>query len=239
MKFQWRTELFSWSCLGCMGLLAAWAWPRVPERIPVHWNASGEVDSHGGRFMGLLLLPLISAGLYFLLLVVPKLDPGKTNYEGFAKVYTIIRNTLMTFLSVVYTATTMTALGWRVDMARVITMAMGLMFMVLGNYLGKVRPNWFVGVRTPWTLSSKRSWTKTHRLSGWLFLGCGVAAFATGVVRPQWSVFVLMGTILPSTLVAVIYSYFAWRTDPDRQSPAGTSPAPDGADAVSPNPAGQ
>ncbi len=57
MKFQWRTELFSWSCLSGMGLLAAWAWSRVPERIPVHWNASGEVDGYGADSWGCCCCP--------------------------------------------------------------------------------------------------------------------------------------------------------------------------------------
>lgn len=232
MKFHWRTELFSWICLCGIWLLAAWAWQRVPERMPVHWNAAGEVDGYGGKFVGLLLLPLTAAGLYLLLLVLPKLDPGKLNYEGFAKVYTIIRSTLMAFLSVLYLATTMAALGWRVDMARVISLAMGPMFMVLGNYLGKVRPNWFVGVRTPWTLSSKLSWSKTHRLAGWLFMGSGLATLAAGLVRPQWGVFVLMGTMLPSVLAMMVYSYLVWRDDPNRIAPAGTSPISEGADSV-------
>jgi uncharacterized membrane protein len=223
MKLRWRTEILSWLCLSAMFLLAAWAWQRVPDRIPVHWNAAGEVDGYGGRFMGLLLLPLIAAGLYPLFLVLPRLDPGQQNYEGFAKVYSIIRNTLMGFLCVLHGATTLAALGHRIDMSRVISLAMGVLFVVLGNYLGKIRPNWFVGVRTPWTLSSKLSWSKTHRLAGWLFMGTGLATLGTGLWRPQWGIYVMLGTMLPSVIAITVYSYFIWRDDPERLQPAGTS----------------
>ena len=84
------------------------------------------------------------------------------------------------------------------------------------SVLGKVRPNWFVGIRTPWTLSSTCSWDKTHRLGGRLFLACGIATLVCGLVRPTRGVFVMLGTILPSTLVLVAYSYLVWRGDPDR-----------------------
>jgi uncharacterized membrane protein len=93
---------------------------------------------------------------------------------------------------------------------------LGVLFSVLGSVLGKVRPNWFVGIRTPWTLSSTRSWDKTHRLGGRLFLACGIATLVCGLVRPASGVSVMLGTILPSTLVLVAYSYLVWRDDPDR-----------------------
>ncbi len=164
MKSSWRTELFSWSVLAAMFASAAWAWSRVPDQIPVHWNAAGEVDGYGGRFMGLLLIPLVTLGMHLLFMVLPAIDPCRTNYEGFAKVYAIFRGAIIAFTGAVYAATTLVALGHRVDMGRIITVSLGLLFIVLGSYLGKVRPNWFVGIRTPWTLSSRLSW---RRRIGW------------------------------------------------------------------------
>lgn len=225
MKFNWREELWHWLFLAGMFLAAAIVWNQVPDRMPTHWNASGEVDGYGNRFVGLLLLPLTTLGLYVLLLVVPYLDPGKTNYEGFRSVYRLIRLTFMVYMTLIYAATLRSALGYPVDMARVISFLMGGMLVILGNSLGKIRPNWFVGVRTPWTLSSKLSWSKSHRLAGWLFVGAGLATCFSGVFWPKAGVFVLLGTLLPSSLAVVIYSYFVWRSDPERISPAGTTPA--------------
>ena len=102
MKIQWRTELVQWLILAAMFLAVAVCWSRVPDRIPTHWNAAGEVDGYGGRFVGLLLLPLTALGLYGMFLVLPLLDPGKTNYEGFSKVYLIIRTTRMVFLGILH-----------------------------------------------------------------------------------------------------------------------------------------
>lgn len=221
MKVSWRTDVFSWCVIAAMFAAAAWAWNRVPDRIPVHWNAAGEVDGYGGRFMGLLLIPLVALGMQILYMVLPALDPCRTNEAGFAKAYAIFRTAIVAFLGAVFTATTLVSLGHRVDMAKVIAVAMGLLFIVLGAFMREVRPNWFVGIRNPWTLSSRRSWEKTHRLAGWLFAASGIVTLVCGIVRPTWGVFVMLGTILPGVLVMTVYSYVVWRDDPDRAASSG------------------
>ena len=223
MRMSWKTEVFSWSVVAAMFAAAAWAWGRVPERIPVHWNAAGEVDGYGGRFMGLLLIPLVTLGMHLLFMTLPAIDPCRSNYAGFANVYAIFRSAILAFMGAVYAATTLVALGHRVDMARLIAVSLGLLFIVLGSCLDRVRPNWFVGIRTPWTLSSRLSWTKTHRVGGWLFVASGMATLLCGVVRPAWGVFVMLGTILPGTVAMTAYSYVVWRDDPDRVKTPGPS----------------
>jgi uncharacterized membrane protein len=166
MQSSWRTEVFSWGVIVAMFAAAAWAWGRVPDRIAIHWNAAGEANGYGGRFMGLLFPPLLTLGMQLLFLVLPAIDPRRSSYEEFANVYAILRTAVVAFMGAIYAATTLVALGQRIDMARVSTLLLGVLFSVLGSVLGKVRPNWFVGIRTPWTLSSTRSWDKTHRLGG-------------------------------------------------------------------------
>ena len=97
---------------------------------------------------------------------------------------------------------------------------------MIGNCLGKVRPSWFVGIRTPWTLSSKLAWTKTHRIGGWLFVVVGVGILIAAVVHSAWAIPIGLVSIVASSLGLVVYSWFVWRTDPDRIHPVGTSPVP-------------
>lgn len=221
MRFQRRADAFSWSVIAAMFAAAAWAWGRVPDRIPVHWNAAGEVDGTGGRFVGLLLIPLVTLGMHVLFMALPALDPCRANYEGFAKAYAVFRSALVAFMAAVFAATTLVALGHRVDMAMVIAVALGLLFIVLGAFMREIRPNWFVGIRNPWTLSSRLSWTKTHRLAGWLFAASGAVTLVCGLVRPAWGVFAMLGTILPGVLAITVYSYVVWRNDPERTSSTG------------------
>jgi len=96
---------------------------------------------------------------------------------------------------------------------------------VLGNQMGKIRPNWFVGVRTPWTLSSKLSWNRTHRLAGWLIVLAGFACWIAAAIRPAAALATSLAAILSAAAISVAYSYVVWRSDPDKTPPAGTLPA--------------
>jgi len=139
--------------------------------------------------------------------------------------YTTIRVSVIALLAVIYAVVLLTARGVPVDMNRFIGLAVGAMFFVMGNVMGKLRPNWFFGVRTPWTLSSKRSWTHTHRLAGWVFVVGGMALITAGIVGRPIGVVIASVMIVAGIVVSVVYSYFVWRSDPERVPPAGTLPA--------------
>jgi uncharacterized membrane protein len=96
---------------------------------------------------------------------------------------------------------------------------------LVGSVLGKVRPNWFVGVKTPWTLSSKLSWAKTHRLAGWVFIAMGLGLMASGIFRAKAAFVVTIAIGAAGMIWTMIYSYLVWRSDPGRVPPAGTLPA--------------
>lgn len=229
MRTNWRTEWPHWALLAAMFLGAAIAWPWVPERLPVHWNAAGEVDRYGGRFEGLLLMPTLALGLYFLLRYLPRLDPGRANYALFEGAYAVIRLATLGVLAAIYGIVLLAALGRPVDVARLAPVLAGALLVVLGGLLGKVRPTWFVGIRTPWTLSSKRSWGKTHRLGGWLFIADGLLLIAAGAARSELLSVLALAAIGSSLLALWVYSYLVWRGDDDRTPPVGSRPAEEGA----------
>ena len=80
-------EIVQLGIIAAMFIAAAVRWGSVPDRIPTHWNAAGQVDGYGGKFSGLLLMPIITAGLYLLLKYIPRIDPARRNYESFAGTY--------------------------------------------------------------------------------------------------------------------------------------------------------
>jgi uncharacterized membrane protein len=225
MNRTWRTEIAPLLPIVAMFVTAALCWSSVPDRMAVHWNLQGEPDGYSGKLSGLLLLPLVSLGVYLLTLVLPMFDPGRANYQTFAGAYNAIRVAISFFLLAIYAVTVLVALGYSVNMNTVVGLTLGALFVVLGNVMGKIRPNWFVGVRTPWTLSSKTSWTKTHRLAGWLFIAMGLLAAVWGIQQSAW-LFVVMLAFDGGCLLAIMaYSYLVYRNDPLRTTPAGTSPA--------------
>jgi uncharacterized membrane protein len=225
MKFSRRIELPQLLLIVAMFAAAVWAWPQLPERLPIHWNIYGDVDGWGNRFMGLLFLPLMVLGIYFLLLLLPLVDPGKVNYQNFGKAYAAIRIAFVVFMTAIYAVMLLNAFGHTVNMSTVVLLMTGLLFIVLGNFLSKIRPNWFVGVRTPWTLSSKLSWDKTHRLAGWLFMLMGALFGVVAIAQNAWTFTAMLVVDTLCIIWMIVYSYLVYRGDPHRTPPAGTSPS--------------
>jgi uncharacterized membrane protein len=221
MKPSWRVELVQWLVIAAMFAVAAVAWPHVPERMPIHWNMQGEVDGYGGKFAGLLLLPLLAVGLYLLLLFIPRLDPAYQNYVQFAGAYLAMRFAMLLFLAVIFGGIVLAAMGYRVPIVSVVAWSIAGLFALLGSVMQRIRPNWLVGVRTPWTLCSELSWTKTHRLAGWLFYLIAAMMVAWGAM-PIAAMFVItMTTLGVSVLALVVYSYRVYCDDPNRSPTRG------------------
>lgn len=225
MKFHWKMELPQLAMLVLMAAASAWAWPLAPDEVPIHWNLQGEVDGYGSKALGLMLTPAIAAALYLLLLFIPLIDPGRLNLENSAKPYGAIRLATMVFLTALHIVCVRAALGAQVSMNLFMGFAMAALFMVLGNYLGKLRPNWFAGIRTPWTLSSPRSWTKTHRLAGPVFMLMGLGMAIVGLWPYGWVLAAVLTFDGCAVIFLIVYSYVIWRGDPDRIAPAGVSAA--------------
>jgi uncharacterized membrane protein len=117
------------------------------------------------------------------------------------------------------------ARGRVVDVGAWVPLIVGGLFIVLGNLFGKLRPNWFIGIRTPWTLSSKLSWDRTHRAGGWMFILFGLLFMSLALARPSWFFISVITVIVTGAIGLVVYSYLVWRRDPEKTPPAGTVPA--------------
>jgi uncharacterized membrane protein len=214
VKINWRSEIVSLILLLSMFVLAGITWPAAPERIPVHWGFSGEPDRYGGKFEGLLVIPLIALGLYLMLVLLPRIDPRGERYNRFAGVYVLIRTVIIACLAVIEVMAVLWARGIAVNTGIIVPVAVGLLLMVIGNFMGKIRPNWFVGIRTPWTLSSEESWNKTHRLGGKMFVIMGLFMAAASLFQKTWLFTATIGLLLAGIIVLYVYSYRIWKNDP-------------------------
>ena len=226
MKTDWRIELVLLLLVAAMFAVAAAVWAAAPARIPVHWNATGEIDRYGGKFEGLLGIPILALVLYLLMRYLPYIDPGRANYARFSGAYTAIRAGVLVLMAGIYAMVIAWVVKVPVDVSRAVPVAVGALFMLLGGVLGQVKPNWFVGIRTPWTLSSKVAWVRTHRLGGWLFMALGVLFVLTGILGFGSFGYVLLAAMLAMVIVLFAYSYFVWRSDPEKQPPPDTPSVP-------------
>jgi uncharacterized membrane protein len=225
MRFSWRTEWPHLVLIAAMFVMAASQWGTAPDRIPVHWNIHGQIDRYGGKVEGLLAMPAIALVVYLAMLLLPRVDPGRANYEGFAGVYATLRLAVLVVLAGVYGVVLLSMRGRSIDSGAIVSLLVGALLVLVGNLLGKVRPNWFVGIRTPWTLSSKLSWTHTHRAGRWIFIATGLLLMATAGLHGTWVTWTVVGFGAAGVFGLVVYSYRVWRRDPDKTPPAGTLPA--------------
>lgn len=187
-------------------------YPQMPEKMASHWNAQGEVDGYISKFWGLFLMPLISLGLFFLFILIPKIDPLKKNIEKFRRYFDVFVVLVILFLFYLYLLTIFWNLGFKFSMPQFLAPALGMLFYYCGILVENAQRNWFIGIRTPWTLSSDKVWEKTHKIGGKLFRLSGVIAFL-GIIFPSYAVlFVIFPTIF-TAVYTIIYSYFEYQKE--------------------------
>jgi uncharacterized membrane protein len=200
-------------CLGIIILsffIGAYFYPLVPEKIPSHWNAQGEVDSYMDKLLGLFLMPIISLVFLLLFIVIPKMDPKKQNIEKFRNYYNGMVVVIIAFLFYIYLLTLAWTLGFTFNMMQMIVPAIGLLFIYMGFLVEHAKQNWFVGIRTPWTLSNKKVWEKTHRRGGFLFKIAGLIAIL-GIFFGKHAIWFVLVPIIIFVVYLFVYSYIKWK----------------------------
>ena len=198
--------------------LSIWAYPSLPPTVATHWNLRGTPDGFSSRFVAVAIGPLLIVGVTLLFNVLPKFDPRRENYLSFLSTYWLFANALVVFMLIIHGVVLASGMGYSVRIDRLMPLFVGLLFVVIGNYLTRVEPNWFVGIRTPWTLSSDRVWRKTHRTGGWLMV-LGGLALAAGAFMPHAALLpLLVGTIVVVAVFPIVQSYILWKREKDDRS---------------------
>lgn len=198
----WPLVLLSLVPLGVLGAL----WANIPDTIPTHWNAKGEIDDYGSKWT-LLIVPLTSLLMVTLVSLLLRIDPkGKIN-QSESTIFRILL-AMIFFFWLVFGLILATSLGYEVQTAQWILVGVLVLFAVLGNYFGKLRHNYFVGIRTPWTLENEQVWNKTHRFAGKLWVyGSLLMLIPAMLTQGEWFFFLLLGFILVIVIVPLVYSY--------------------------------
>lgn len=190
-----------------------WASPRLPPTMATHWSLNGTPDGYSSRAWALAIVPIMLMFMTVMFNVLPKVDPRRENYAKFLSSYWLIANAVIVFLLVAHAMIIASGLGFSVRIDRLMPLGVGFLFVFLGNYLTRVEPNWFVGIRTPWTLSSDTVWRRTHRTGG-LLMVIGGLVLAVGAFMPRPVFLVLfVATIVIVAVIPIVQSYVLWKRE--------------------------
>lgn len=158
-----------------------------------------------------LFEPVMILSLYLLMLLAPLLDPWRRNYARFDGVYRLLRWLMVLFMSGVCAISRAEALGYDVGAVLLLDVGTALLFILIGNVIGQIRPNFFVGIRVPWTLADGEVWRRTHRLAARVWVLGGLVCLALAPVQASWSPHAFVACLIVMGLVPVVYSYAIFR----------------------------
>jgi uncharacterized membrane protein len=185
------------------------AYPQLPAVVPLHWDAHGNVNGWGPKWSLFLTGPGLMALFVLLFSALPWLSPKKFEVDSFRATYLYIMMALVALLAYIHLLVLGAALGVTLDMTRAIMGGVCLLIALMGNVLGKVRRNFYIGVRTPWTIANEQVWNATHRFAAKTFFVGGVVGLLAVILRaPFW---VPMSAILIAALSPVIYSLLFYK----------------------------
>lgn len=181
-------------------------WNRLPDPLPIHWNAAGEIDGYGSRGMAVFFLPLFLLGMHWFCILMTSLDPKSADIGGKALLLVMWMMPVLALVdtSFVYAA----ALGYSISINTIMPLLMGAMFLVIGNFLPKCKRNYTIGIKVPWTLDNDENWRATHRFAGKIWVGGGALIMATSFFG---SFVFFMVVTFAMALVPIAYSYLYYR----------------------------
>ena len=213
-KFDYKKEMMLWVFLLLPLFYLGYVWNALPDTVPIHFDVKGEPNGWAGKESELILIG-VTFFVYFFTLFLRKIDPKNLNEGFFTNNYFKIRIALVVFLSVLSIMVIYVALpGNEHSGVHWIPACAFLFIAILGNFMINLKPNWFIGIRTPWTLSNDKVWKKTHQVGGriWFYGGliCVVVNF---LLKGAWLEGFLLSFILGSTAFLFGYSFWLFKQE--------------------------
>lgn len=180
------------------------SFPWLPSRVPTHWNIRGEVDGYSPRWTLFIFGPGIMAFMLGLFRLLPWLSPKRFEVDTFRSTYLYIMLVILAFFAYMQALLLWAGLQGPWNITQAIWGAICLLWVLLGNVMGKVRRNFYIGVRTPWTLANERVWDATHRFAAKTFVLGGLAGWVLAWAGAGfWLPF---AALMAGALVPVVHS---------------------------------
>ena len=206
------SAIVSFSLIAIAFLVGVILYAQLPDPMPAHWNAAGEIDGYMSKFWGIFLMPVITIALVLLFLVIPNIDPLKANIAKFRGAFNWFIVAFVAYMLFIYALTLAAALGVQFNMTVMLLPVVGLLFIGVGFMMRQAKRNFFIGIRTPWTLSSETVWDETHKLGSKLFMLGGIVAIVCAFLGEN-GIWLMLAAMLAAAFVPIVYSYILWRRE--------------------------
>jgi uncharacterized membrane protein len=190
--------------------LSAWAYPWLPEHVATHWDLAGNVNGYSSRLFAVALTPGVAVFLWLLMLVLPAISPRGFRLEESASAFYTCMLAVLALLVVIHFVLLRAAVTGMAPSLTLVFASIGALFAVIGSFLGRIKKNFWMGVRTPWTLASDVVWQRTNRLAGQLFVAGGIAIVISSFFGTT-AITVLIAVLAVALLVSIVYSYMLYR----------------------------
>ena len=202
-------KMLIWTSLVCLIplIVGAAVYSRLPETMATHWNLSGEPDGWSSRAFAVFGLPGILLAVNLFLPFALKADPKRENMSD--KLVAISLWTIPVVSLLCCGLTLARGLGYEVRVERWVPVFMGVLFIVIGNYLPKTKQSYTMGIKLPWTLASEENWNRTHRLAGFLWVIGGALFILMSFIG--WSMAAFLSIIALMVLAPMVYSFLLYR----------------------------
>ena len=184
-------------------------WNSLPEILTTHWGADGNADGWSSKAFAVFVPPFFILITHWICVLITAADPKNKNQNknAISIVFWICPIISMFVNGFVYG----TAFGIEFSMELLIPSLLGVMFIVLGNYLPKLKQNYTLGIKVPWTLANEENWNKTHRLGGKLWVIGGLILISSIFFPENIMVTTLVVVIAVLAIVPIVYSYRLYR----------------------------
>ncbi|MBD3891784.1 SdpI family protein [Olleya marilimosa] len=189
----------------------AYIWNTLPETVPTHWNASGEIDGYGSKNTLLIIPFMLPVLVYIIMTIAPKID-SKNKIATMGKKYEQLKFFLVLFMSVLALFIIYSSKTQSFSSPNIIYILLGLLFAGLGNFMKTVKPNYFIGIKTPWTLENETVWKKTHLLGGKIWFVGGLLIVCMSLIftaQTAATLFVIIAVLI--TIIPLVHSYIEFK----------------------------
>lgn len=184
-------------------------WERLPELFAVHWGIDGEPDGLNSKKIAIFLVPVFMLAVHWICIFFTERDPE--NKEQSSKVFNMLFWILPITSLIVSVQFYALVLESDMNVFIMMRLLMGIIFLVLGNYMPKCKKNHTIGVKVAWTLGNEENWNKTHRFTGRLWVFGGIFFLVTMWMPMKYFVYLFVPMLLILSFAPMFYSYLYYK----------------------------